>query len=332
MGVSVVIRGEGDMKRSVYDPNKDGEIALTALDSMLQKYIEFRTWNLSYFEFLTACYVGSQEPTPQSVFFKPDGTKMYIVGNSNDNVYEYDLSTAWDISTASYSQNFAVGSQDGEPRGVCFKPDGSKMYVIGAANDNVYEYDLSTAWDISTASYSQNFAVGSQDGESRGVFLKPDGSKMYVIGSQNDKVYEYVTNIDGDMKRVVYDSDKDEVIADSNTEVKTNMGLSAGLNAEKTVTGTTATKVFEFVAGVSKKVYFEWESKMDTAAGYVKLYVNGSEVENMVYESASSYTAHSFTSTNAVSSGDLVQVYLVNTDAGGTTYIQKIKAYMEMEV
>jgi hypothetical protein len=37
------------------------------------------------------------------------------------------------------------------------------MYVIGSVGDDVNEYDLSTAWDISTASYLQNFFVGTQE-------------------------------------------------------------------------------------------------------------------------------------------------------------------------
>ena len=136
----------------------------------------------------------------------------------------------------------------------------------------------------------------------------------------------------GDMLKAVYDPDKDGIIADSQTEVKKNMTLYARLNAEQSVTGTVATKVFEFCAGVGKKIYFEWESKYSTNAGYVKLYVNGSYVEDMVYESSTTYTAHSFTSTSAVSAGDLVQIYLVDVDAEGTIYIRKIVADVEMSV
>jgi hypothetical protein len=57
------------------------------------------------------------------------------------------------------------------------------MYVIGSSGDDVNEYDLSTAWDISTASYLQNFSVGAQETTPSGIFFKPDGTKMYVIGS-----------------------------------------------------------------------------------------------------------------------------------------------------
>ncbi len=64
--------------------------------------------------------VGGQETNPHGLFLKPDGTKLYITGYNGDSVDEYDLSTAWDISSASASQVFYVGSQDTVPTDVLF--------------------------------------------------------------------------------------------------------------------------------------------------------------------------------------------------------------------
>ena len=148
--------------------------------------------------------VAGQENVPQGVFFKPDGTKMYVIGFSGDDVNEYDLSTAWDVSSASYLQNFSVASQDAVPTGVFFKPDGTKMYMSGNGGMTVSEYDLSTAWDVSTASYSQNFSVASQDVNPKGVFFKPDGTKMYMAGTRYDAVYEYDLSTAWDVSSASY--------------------------------------------------------------------------------------------------------------------------------
>ena len=107
-------------------------------------------------------YIGNQEITPTGVHFKSDGTKMYAVGVTTDTVYEYNLSTAWIISTASYVQSFSVAGQEINPQGLFFKDDGTKMYVIGSTGDDVNEYTLSSAWDISTASYVQVFSVSTK--------------------------------------------------------------------------------------------------------------------------------------------------------------------------
>jgi hypothetical protein len=77
--------------------------------------------------------VLGQETFVQDLFFKSDGAKMYVVGSIGDDVNEYDLSTAWDISTASYLQNFSVSAQEISPTSLFFKPDGLKMYVVGSA-------------------------------------------------------------------------------------------------------------------------------------------------------------------------------------------------------
>jgi DNA-binding beta-propeller fold protein YncE len=152
-------------------------------------------WNISTasFTYPTTNYfnVSAQELSSEGLFFKPDGTKMYIVGSSGDEVNEYDLSSAWDISSASFLQNFSVAAQEANPRGVFFKPDGTKMYIVGSSGDDVNEYDLSSAWDISTASYLQNFSISAQETVPQGLFFKPDGTKMYIIGSSGDDVNEY---------------------------------------------------------------------------------------------------------------------------------------------
>jgi hypothetical protein len=127
---------------------------------------------------------------------------MWVVnhtGASTSAVFQYTLSTAWDVSTASYaSKTFAVGTQAPSPRGPFFSPDGAKMWVVnatGASTSAVFQYTLSTAWDVSTASYaSKTFAVGTQAPRSWGLFFSPDGTKMWVANStsaSSSAVFQY---------------------------------------------------------------------------------------------------------------------------------------------
>lgn len=145
--------------------------------------------------------VAGQETGPRGMFFKPDGSKLYVVGSTGDDVNEYDLSTAWDVSTASYVQNFSVSAQSDFPTGVLFKPDGTNMYVVGSGK--VFEYAISTAWDISTASYSDNFSFLTQEGSPQGVYFKTDGTKLYMVGN-SDSVYEYNLSTSWDVSSSSY--------------------------------------------------------------------------------------------------------------------------------
>ena len=137
--------------------------------------------------------VSAQENNPTGVFFKDDGTKLYIVGLGGDEVNEYTLSTAWDITTASANHAFSVSGQDTSPRGLTFSPDGTKMYICGDTGNDINQYTLSTAWTLSTASYTRVFSVSGQTTVPRGIHFKTDGTKMFVSGSQNTLEYALST-------------------------------------------------------------------------------------------------------------------------------------------
>lgn len=162
-------------------------------------------WNISTTVYSGSSFsVSSQETTPRAIYVKPDGAKMYIVGTDNDTVYEYNMSNPWDITTASYVQGFSISAQETAPEGLFFKPDGTKMYVAGSTGDDVNEYNLSSAWDVSTASYVQNFSVATQDLTPRGIFFKSDGTKMYVIGGSGTDVNEYSLSGAWDVSTATY--------------------------------------------------------------------------------------------------------------------------------
>ena len=149
--------------------------------------------------------VAAQDGSPRGLFFKADGTKMYVLGDAGDSVFQYTLSTSWDVSTSSYdSVSLSVSAQDNSPRDLYISPDGTKMYIAGGTGDEVNEYSLSTAWDISTASYVQVFSVSAQDTAPEGIFFKPDGTKMYILGEAGDDVNEYTLSTSWDVSTASY--------------------------------------------------------------------------------------------------------------------------------
>jgi len=158
----------------------------------VNEYSLSTAWNISTTSFVRVFSVAAQDIVPQGLFFKDDGTKMYMLGSNSDTVYQYSLSTAWNVSTASYdSISFSVASQETDPTGLFFKDDGTIMYIVGLSGDDVNEYSLSTAWDVSTASFVQLFSVAAQETSPQGVHFKPDGTKMYIVGFSAKTVFEY---------------------------------------------------------------------------------------------------------------------------------------------
>ena len=161
----------------------------------LDEYTLSTAWDLSSASFTTNKDISTFNANPMGVFFKPDGTKVYFGDTNADTIRECNLTTAWDISTISYNQAFSIVSQEQDIHDVEFTSDGTKMFIVGRQSDKVHQYALSTAWDVTTASYSNVFLdVSSQGGQPNGMHLKADdGTKLYVVNSSTNAVYQYST-------------------------------------------------------------------------------------------------------------------------------------------
>ena len=169
-------------------------------------------YNLSTaFDITTASYatnfsVASQEVTPYSIAFNPNGTKMFVIGYGSDQVHEYSLSTGFSVSTASYTQSFSVAAQETSPFCIAFNPDGTKMFVAGEAGDDVNEYTLSTGFDISTASFVDSFSISAQVSSPVSVEFNNDGTQMFVIDYISDNIYQYNLTTAYDVSTASYSS------------------------------------------------------------------------------------------------------------------------------
>ena len=147
--------------------------------------------------------VSDQLSHPRDVTFNNDGTKMFTIDNGTRKVFEYTLSTPYNISTAVFVNEFSVSSEDLKPMKVKFNNDGSKMFIGGRSSKRVHEYSLSINFDISSASvtYTGNFIdVSSQVGGNSlfGLAFSPDGTMMFVNefleAGTGDHLHQYSLN------------------------------------------------------------------------------------------------------------------------------------------
>ena len=142
-------------------------------------------------------YLGSQDTYPVAVTFNSDGTKMFVVSFGSDKVSEYGLTNGFSLASGnvSYSNNsITVAGVDTIPLDLAFNPDGTKLFVIGTSSDRVFEYGLTNGFSLASGNVSNTgniFSLASQDNNPRTVAFNSDGTKMFVAGSDNDKVFEY---------------------------------------------------------------------------------------------------------------------------------------------
>jgi hypothetical protein len=150
--------------------------------------------------YVNSISIVGQDTNAYGVSMSSDGTKMYIIGSTNDAVYQYTLSTAFSVSTATYSGlSFSVNTTAGSPTSLFFKPDGTAFYITNdSTTDTVQQFNLSTAWDISTASYITAYTF-TQDTAPTGLEFSPDGTKMHLIGDTNNTVYQFALSTPWDL-------------------------------------------------------------------------------------------------------------------------------------
>lgn len=147
------------------------------------------------------------ETAPTGVFIGNNGLAMYVIGTQYDTVHKYTLGTAWNVSTAVYANSFkSVSSQEYYPQDIFFNTDGKKMFIIGTAYDQVREYALNPAWDVATAVYTTGFNVGTQETSPTGMYFDPTGTKLYIVGTNNDTIYQYSLTTAWSVSTAAYDS------------------------------------------------------------------------------------------------------------------------------
>ena len=113
--------------------------------------------------------ISSQEADPEDIAFNTDGTKMFIVGKTGEDVYEYTC-TAFDLSTCSYSgdgERLQIQSQTVTPLGMAFNDDGTRLFIVSNTDNDVQEYACSTGFDVSTCTVDSGdpFSVSSDDSD-----------------------------------------------------------------------------------------------------------------------------------------------------------------------
>ena len=149
--------------------------------------------------------VSQQATTPKGVDFNGDGTKMFLLGQNktgpfqfDDLVFQYDLSTAFDVTTASYNNIFKDVSEASagfqteffSPQAIHIPQPGDKLHFAGNSN-NVIQWVLSTPFDITTATWDNVDEDIGDVSEIESLTTNPTGTKLFGTDISPPRVIEF---------------------------------------------------------------------------------------------------------------------------------------------
>lgn len=129
----------------------------------------------------------------RDVKFDTSGANVYVVNEVTDRIYQFSLSTPWQVNTATYFGQATVGGAGLEPNptGMHFKPDGTLFYLTGYGTDTIRSYNMSSPWNITTATLDKIFTPSVGESQSYMLTVKPEGDILYYGGTGTDDIFQY---------------------------------------------------------------------------------------------------------------------------------------------
>jgi DNA-binding beta-propeller fold protein YncE len=202
--ISINLATEAELQTIIdataYDGN-GSELTLASVWDVSEIYAP-----LSYDGVFSAIPIGN---VLRDIEISPDGLLLYVSDVSGDNIRQYDLTIAWDITTIVYSKYIVLGNYGGEPdiyaKGLSWSPDGLHFYFVNHGSSKIYQHDVGVAWDITSITYiGEFFSTYTQDSEPYGVSFNPTGSRMYILGRATSTIYQYDLGTKWEVESAVY--------------------------------------------------------------------------------------------------------------------------------
>ncbi len=160
---------------------------------------------------------ANETTAPMGLEFNGDGSKLFVIDESTRKIYRYSTPTAYSIASASYdSVNYDFSATTTALNGFAFNGDGTSFYIVGndyggSTPDTIFQFDMSTGYDIANASYSKqgttnNGSGSAVDNSPEKIIFNNDGTKVYISGRSTNKVHQFSLSSAYDISTISYDS------------------------------------------------------------------------------------------------------------------------------
>ena len=159
----------------------DGDYDLVVSEDAVETVVEDAFDITTYSATGVALVAGNSSGEIRGIFWKPDGLRVYWVYKDDNAIRYSDLTTPWDLSTAgAYQVSTYSNTHLGSAEDITFKSDGTVMYLARGI-DIIYEYPLTTPWDVDTLQTPTARVINPGLYDWRGIHFSSDGTKVYLF-------------------------------------------------------------------------------------------------------------------------------------------------------
>ena len=106
--------------------------------------------------------------TATSMAFSDDGTVLFVLtqDDNDKSIYEYNLTTGFDLSSATFVEKFDVENKELRPQGIAFNSDGDKLFIVGTDEKNINTYTLSPKYNLGNPTLTSSVPADNATGVS----------------------------------------------------------------------------------------------------------------------------------------------------------------------
>ena len=150
--------------------------------------------------------------TIQGVEISDDGKKLFLIFFDNHSegvgarLYEYDLSTPYDVSTLSIVSTAGIELPDTisgahNPSGIKFSSDGKRIFIIShVTSAAISQISLDNAFDTSSYTFDGGLnlesGISPANNQPRGISFSASGLKLYIGNDKNENDDDQITEYD----------------------------------------------------------------------------------------------------------------------------------------
>lgn len=184
---------QGDNPRDLtFSTNGLNLFTVGSTDQEINHYTLSKPYDLSTANFKYSLDVSGEEAIPEGIAISKNGLNIYMVGVNSDTIYQYTMNSASQLMTATLSKKLKISDQQLTASDLAFNDNGTKMFVVGFSNQRVHQYNLSTAFDVTTATVLPNpLDLSNEEITPRGMAFGDSGKKLFIVGSSGKEVNQY---------------------------------------------------------------------------------------------------------------------------------------------